>query len=348
MSGPFTRTVQRLSLPNESGYRAVMYRKTQTWYTQKKPYLAPLPYTCDITEMMSDTEFPSNGISDVPGYQADDNTGGMQTAYNAAYSKFVGNLGEQSQWSVNLIERSQSVEMIEKRALQIFRFARSLRKLDFHGAARELGLSKPPRKVRRSKRFADNFLEYHFGWEPLVKDIGGAIDLLQKPYPLGKVFGKGYGRREYPDIFTSGGVRYFDRVNYDSGVLIAAHIRISNPNLFLANQLGFANPLSVAWELVPFSFVVDWFVNVGQILGSFTDFAGVTIENASVSRFQKTSKLRRYSAPWGYFRQSLATGIFVRRTIGSIPGPSLTIKPFEGFSVIRGTTAIALLLQQLR
>lgn len=31
---------------------------------------------------------------------------------------------------------------------------------------------------------------------------------------------------------------------------------------------GFGNPLAIAWELVPFSFVVDWWVNIGEVLQS--------------------------------------------------------------------------------
>lgn len=33
------------------------------------------------------------------------------------------------------------------------------------------------------------------------------------------------------------------------------------------------DPLVTAWELVPFSFVLDWFVNVGEALAAFSPFA---------------------------------------------------------------------------
>lgn len=346
MSGPFSKTVQILSLPTDWGYRAVMYKRTQTWYCQKKPYKLPLQYTADILQMNQDTEFPSNGVSDVPGYQATDY--GMSLAYNAAYAKFVAKLGEQSTWGVNLLERKQSLDMIVGRAVQLSRFARHLNRFDFSAAAKDLGLTHRPKGLRKeAKAFANNFLEFHFGWEPLVKDIGGAVDLLQKPYPQGKVTARGQQRVEVISDTTSGGVHYYDRVNYDSNAMISAQVQVTNPNLYLANQLGFVNPLSVAWELVPFSFVVDWFVNVGQVLASFSDFAGVSLTGAFVTRFQKTSKYRFYHGP-GYYRQSLATGVYVRRTVGSPPGPTLRLKPFQGFSVTRGVTAVSLLVQQLR
>lgn len=46
----------------------------------------------------------------------------------------------------------------------------------------------------------------------------------------------------------------------------------------------FANPILTAWELVPYSFVIDWLINVGQAIGALT--------------FLTMS--RSFSASWGY------------------------------------------------
>ena len=42
-----------------------------------------------------------------------------------------------------------------------------------------------------------------------------------------------------------------------------ARYNLSNLNLRLFDQVGL-NPFVTAWELIPFSFVVDWFVNIGD------------------------------------------------------------------------------------
>ena len=54
---------------------------------------------------------------------------------------------------------------------------------------------------------------------------------------------------------------------------------ISSPNSLKANQLGLVNPASVAWELIPFSFLVDWFLPVGKFLESYTDTVGMQLDN---------------------------------------------------------------------
>ena len=76
-----------------------------------------------------------------------------------------------------------------------------------------------------------------------------------------------------------------------------AMVVVNNPNLFLANKLGMS-PLAVAWDLIPWSFVVGMFFNQGQLLRNLTAYAGVTVDNASYVTSVKTDLHRlstRYS-----------------------------------------------------
>lgn len=47
---------------------------------------------------------------------------------------------------------------------------------------------------------------------------------------------------------------------------LTCRFKINNPDLLLPAKVGLTNPLSVAWELIPFSFVVDWFLPIGKYL----------------------------------------------------------------------------------
>jgi hypothetical protein len=133
---------------------------------------------------------------------------------------------------------------------------------------------------------------------------------------------------------------------------MGAVVSVSNPNLAIANQMGFVNPLSVAWEAVPFSFVVDWFSNVGQCLSAMTDFVGFNIERSYTTVFVSLTGeyLDVADVPnrWDLssYNLNVNQGVTVTRSTG-ITGPVLKRTPFKGMSVSRGATAISLLVQQL-
>jgi hypothetical protein len=55
------------------------------------------------------------------------------------------------------------------------------------------------------------------------------------------------------------------------------------------NQIGLANPLSIAWEVVPFSFVVDWGLPIGNVLEALTATRGLEfIGGCSIVRGEGT------------------------------------------------------------
>jgi len=67
-------------------------------------------------------------------------------------------------------------------------------------------------------------------------------------------------------------------------VTYCADAYVDNPNLWLANRLGLINPATVIWDLIPWSFVVNMFVNVNQMVSSVTDEVGLNISNRSVTQ----------------------------------------------------------------
>jgi len=118
-------------------------------------------------------------------------------ATNKALDKFYNELDEQAILAVNYAERAEAVSMMSARLFQLARFGRALRKFDLITAAKSLGLdpnSGIPRVYQngrkpkgwsnakaRGKILANAWLEFHFGWEPLVMDIFHAIQVLQSP-----------------------------------------------------------------------------------------------------------------------------------------------------------------------
>lgn len=362
VTGPFTRTI---------GSKKSGFYKTQTWWRQDgPPYRDPLPYSmysCSYAPPESNTvQGPSLWTSS------------MTPALDRAYEKFKGKMKEGAELAVNLAERKQSVDMMSKRILQIAKFTKHLKRFEFHQALLTLGwrpkkvgktwvrvgkhqvytrkgVDRVPKLKRRSKAFSNNFLEVHFGWSPLIGDIGATVATLQNGVPPVRVHARG---RYYTTLnmnYPPGNDQTGQRHKVDVSCALNAYVSVSNPNLWLANQLGFVNPVGVFWELVPFSFVVDWFTNVGSFLSQWTDFVGLNIVRATTTFFGKcdvisTIKEPRYYYPARdyYLRDYYKSdNTLVTRSVG-ISKPTLQLKPFQGLSVMRGATAIALLLQTMK
>jgi len=218
---------------------------------------------------------------------------------------------------------------------------------------------KPPVKVSKERgliredthrAFANNYLEFHFGWSPLLSDIGNALDILTQGIPNYLVRGKASLTSSSTFIVGSGPVNK-QRHTMTSGWSIRARVEVTDPNTRLASQMGFVNPLTVAWELVPFSFVVDWFVNVGDVLASYSDFLGFKFLESSVTSFNKDRVSTFYESidyglPTGIIRKAGSyEGVDVKRQVGPIPGPSLTVRPPWVLSPRRGLAAVSLLIQ---
>lgn len=260
---------------------------------------------------------------------------------NAALDKFTKALGEAAALGVDFAERRQSIDMIVKRTTQLIGFVRALKKGDFRTAGRHLGVDHQPKRVRPGKQLANNYLEYHFGWEPLVKDIYSAVDVLQGGVPPARVKGKAV-RSVNIDLDLNPNPHY--KHFWTHSVCIGAEVAVTNPNLWLANQLGLINPAVVAWELVPFSFVVDWFIPVGNFLQSFTTTAGLNVQRQFTTH--KVVLIDYFKVVGG---NAEMRRVFSLNRLSSLPSYHLILPSSIGLpSVSRAATAVSLLIQQLK
>lgn len=203
------------------------------------------------------------------------------------------------------------------------------------------------------KAFANNYLEFHFGWSPLLADIGNAVEVMQNRTPPFKVKGKARTTTRRTTQIEPDAKETW-RHEIECAVRIEARVEVSNPNLYLANQMGFVNPATVAWELVPYSFVIDWFVNVSDVLGSATDYMGLTLMDPFYTTLSRDRVTYRYEKIYGssavgsVVKTGTFLGVRVQRTIGPPPGPTLKMRPAWDMSWRRGLAAISLLIQKMR
>lgn len=131
---------------------------------------------------------------------------------------------------------------------------------------------------------AEKYLEFVYGWKPLMQDIYGVIQLMKEQGNKSLLLtGTGVSRFQYAvpqttsSDWSANNETVLGPLNQHAVMKCKLWSRI-DPNhtgLRALNQLGLVNPASLAWELVSWSFVVDWFVPIGSVLQALSAPAGL-------------------------------------------------------------------------
>jgi hypothetical protein len=268
-----------------------------------------------------------------------------------ARERFVGKVQEKANWAVNLAEREQAISMMTARLGQMYQFCRHLRRGDIRGVAGLLGTKDLGNARGASRKFSKNFLEWHFGWSPLIQDIYNSAEILSQDFDTRVCSGSATERYELTGSATSGG-QWANRgtQRFSVSCRVAGSYRVTNPNLRLASQMGLTNPATVAWELVPFSFVVDWFINIGDFLAQWDEFVGITLVEPYYSyRVRATGSFRYWSehpSNVGALFGTISSALEQFDRVRGLPALTLTLNRGQILSVSRAVTACALLVQK--
>lgn len=141
-------------------------------------------------------------------------------------------------------------------------------------------LRRNPRAARAMGRaVTDTWLEYQFGWQPLVSDIGNGVlaglRLSRRLTPRKRI--NAIERLELPDSTTLV-VRnvagrevtweVIDSFVYSVLFYGAVTIEVDSPSLGVTQEFGLRlNDWAPAlWEVIPYSFLIDYFSNIGDIV----------------------------------------------------------------------------------
>lgn len=207
-----------------------------------------------------------------------------------AYDKVWGKAKETANNLVNLAEMGQNMAMLGNRLLQAKEIFRNARQGNLAGALLALRMRDDDgfdlvRRRDRVRKSADLWLELQFGWKPIVSDIKKSMDVLEREFDTARLRGTSESSRPNSKPFEANVGQSDYRNTGSSHLKVSASGRVvpTNPNLLLANQLGVVNPALVAWDLVPFSFVVDWFLPVSKYVESYTNDFGCSLLDTSSS-----------------------------------------------------------------
>lgn len=129
------------------------------------------------------------------------------------------------------------------------------------------------------KRWANEFLQLRYGWQPLLQDVYnvseelirvnlGMMKFKSRAHVL--LTPKGFLSNSNIDVsglghYTCHGVLTKYELNCFSACELSVVLAPPNNVQQLARWMSL-NPLSIAWELTPYSFVADWFVGIGDYM----------------------------------------------------------------------------------
>lgn len=195
--------------------------------------------------------------------------------------------GSEFNAAVALGEGREALQMIGDTAVKLARAAWLVRRGHITAASHVLAGNHRVVKQSRERSVATNWLELQYGWLPLLSDIRSGAELLA--HRLNVPFVKRYVVRtsvrlsQAEIIAQTNANYYYESMRSSASRQIIAYV--SEPPS-VAQLSGLLDPEIVAWELLPFSFIADWFLPIGDWLEAraFSSKLGGTFVTTDTNR----------------------------------------------------------------
>jgi len=163
-------------------------------------------------------------------------------------------------------EGSETVRLVTQSVRTIYRAIKDLKRGNNISAIRRFawnsGHAAPSGLTGRT--IAQRWLELQYGWKPLLSDV----------YESARAFEKLSNRPRTTSLRVSNFVEKEHNISQSPSnysLIMKYHASKSiiyemSENISVQRSLGLLDPASLAWELLPFSFVADWFIPIGTYL----------------------------------------------------------------------------------
>lgn len=170
--------------------------------------------------------------------------------------------------------------------------------------------------VSRKKGVSKAWLGFQYGVKPLASDIIGSIEELRngamRPCYITRVETRkefAFTQRKVRMLSTWHNYDQFEEFHHSRRQRCQYRVKLNtNPIATVLTAHGFTNPFNLAYELVPFSFVFDWWMNIGEVLASFDNY--LLFDELKVQRSTRTIRSyfaqspgvggRNFMTPWSY------------------------------------------------
>lgn len=224
-------------------------------------------------------------------------------SYNKALQRLIQAAGAdiEANLAQDFAQIGQTTRLVATTATKIAGSVLALKKGNISLAANRLFAGRKP--LYRGKgptvtnSLAQNWLELQYGWKPLLQDIHGAFNALStfnedesfvrrvvssatKEFETVENLGVG------STLPTSAGThKRITRTRTKTKFVM--RYKIEDPLKSFLAQTGFTNPVNLAWEILPFSFVVDWFLPIGPYLETLSSWDGLTFLDGVQTQFTR-------------------------------------------------------------
>lgn len=217
--------------------------------------------------------------------------------------------------------------------VRYYNTARKLRK-PYLKAYKAQGFRKNNAKRRLSRLHQDLaslYLENTYGWQPLLSDIESGVRLLHtwkrkrevirvtsrkthRSLGLSSKVSQNLMAGSLAEITTSVQDYYESSYQQVGGVVVKGTVYgrcIDHPTLIENAGLGIRSWVPTVWELLPWSFVVDYFTNVGDVIGSTAltnaqiQWAGTTTRRNTIRVYTVTPEIAATSDNYGALGDTL-------------------------------------------
>lgn len=242
---------------------------------------------------------------------------GMSALENEALLKLSGKVRGDLDLSVDLAESGKTLQMM-KLSDRLVDYTRTF--------TRRFGVIRVASKL---------WLEYTYGVKPLLSSIYGLADenLRVVINKVGRYTARASTKHRVTGVRLNtvfGTVTY--ETNTDQKVSVTYGMDL-NTDQFDIGRFSSLNPISIAWELLPASFVVDWVFNVGGYLRSMETYLlyankfrhgyktvlSVSDMNFGLTQIVNTTTQKSSSIHTGHLK-----GVDITRSVlSSYPAPSL-------------------------
>lgn len=199
--------------------------------------------------------------------------------------------------------------------------------------------------VQFTSAVASVWMQYRYAIKPLAYSLNDIQDVLLNYYHLFRT------SRDYRDrsqnwvagVSTRASLNnLYSEVNVSECKLRAYIKRSYEASSTLADLLRnySINPVTTAWELVPLSFVADWFVNVGDFLAAWTG-PNVHVHQASTISLKSVGKVTLFNEQNPDLKVVATVKYYDRRSINPVEHIALKFDPYIDWK--RSLDALALL-----